>query len=107
MLENNRTFIFSFTLIAANLFAIVLYMAAQHSKADNQLENIMSAINKIQENTFAEACYECNTIKQLEHALTIEADKDDMEQWGITADEWREQIKLAIAALQEKASDAA
>lgn len=56
----------------------------------------------ILENTFAESCYNTNTIAELELSLTKEADESDMAAWGITEQEWSEQIKLAI---EEKKSD--
>ena len=57
----------------------------------------------IESNTFAEACYDQNSIDELEDALKGDADKTDMENWGVTAEEWREQIELALA---EKRADA-
>ena len=57
----------------------------------------------IESNTFAEACYDMNTIEELEDALKGAADETDMKTWGITADEWRDQIELALA---EKRADA-
>ena len=56
----------------------------------------------ILENTFAEACYNTNTIEELEVALKQEADEADMAEWGITEQEWHEQIKMA---LEEKKAD--
>ena len=55
----------------------------------------------IAENTFAAACYDQNTIADLEVALAGAADELDMREWGLTEAEWREQIELAIAALRE------
>lgn len=56
----------------------------------------------IESNTFAEACYHMNSIDELEEALKNDADETDMKTWGISADEWREQIDLALA---EKRAD--
>ena len=56
----------------------------------------------IQSNTFAESCYDMNSIYELESALAGPADETDMKTWGITSDEWREQIELALL---EKRSD--
>jgi hypothetical protein len=64
----------------------------------------MSAINKIQEGSFAEACYNHNTVVDLIAMLVNVDSADDCEAWGITRKEWREQIELAIAALEEKAA---
>jgi len=59
----------------------------------------MEYINKIQENTFAAACYNDNSIEELVAALAMdEADAADCATWGITAAEWRAQIALALNA---------
>lgn len=58
----------------------------------------------IESGTFAEACYNQNSIKDLEAALHAPADPVDMETWGLTEDEYYAQIKLALAA---KRGDAA
>lgn len=64
----------------------------------------MSAITKIQANSFAAACYNHNTAVDL-RAMLVNADSaDDCDAWNITAAEWREQIELAIEALKEKAA---
>ena len=58
----------------------------------------MSAINLIESGSFAEACYNQNSIRELEDALASAPDAVELETWGLTADEWREQIELALAA---------
>ena len=58
----------------------------------------MNAMKLIESGTFAEACYNQNSIRELEEALTAAPDPVDMETWGLTADEWRDQIELALAA---------
>ncbi len=50
-------------------------------------------------NAFAHACIESNSINELETALQGYADKTDMNQWGLTAAEWREQIEMALIYL--------
>ncbi len=64
----------------------------------------MSALNKIESNSFAAACYDNNTIEQLQdmvaEAASVAADCHD---WDITPEQRVEQIKLAIDALEEKA----
>lgn len=55
----------------------------------------------IKDNTFAHACFEQNSIQELEKALNDEADIHDMKAWGITAKEWRQHIKSALDALKE------
>jgi hypothetical protein len=59
----------------------------------------------INENTFAAACYEMNSIAELEAAIAGPADKIDMKSWGLTEQEWRDQIALALKAKREDAQD--
>ena len=54
----------------------------------------------IKDNTFAAACFDGNTIEELENALTGKADETDMTAWGIDQSEWREQIQLALTELK-------
>ena len=56
----------------------------------------------IAENTFAAACYEQNSVEELQSALEGAADVGEMMRWGLTSQEWREQIALAIAALKDE-----
>ena len=63
----------------------------------------MNAINLIESGSFAEACYNQNSIAELESALAGQPDANDMAQWGLSADEWREQISTALAAKREDA----
>lgn len=47
---------------------------------------------------FSEACYDMNTIKDLQEAYQeTTADRNDMEAWGISAAEWHYSIKVALA----------
>ncbi len=55
----------------------------------------------IKENTFAEACYNTNSIEELQAALAAPADVTDMKQWGLSEDEYFKQIQLAIDELAE------
>jgi hypothetical protein len=59
----------------------------------------------IESNTFAEACFNQNSIEELEQALKDGPDATDMQTWGLTADEWREQIELALKARKEAETD--
>lgn len=59
----------------------------------------------IKDNTFAAACYNQNTIEELKEGLSGPADQADMKAWGLTADEWRQQIQMAINQLQIEADD--
>jgi hypothetical protein len=59
----------------------------------------------IQENTFAAACYDQNSITDLEQALRDGPDPTDMAEWKIDADEWREQIEMALVAKREEMAE--
>lgn len=63
-----------------------------------QRENEINAI-RIEDGTFAAACYEQNTIAELEiiNARGF-SDQADCSEWNLTAAEWRQQIALALAA---------
>ena len=54
----------------------------------------------IKSGTFAEACYNMNSILELKEMYNNEADSSDMKQWNITPDEWKENIALAIEELE-------
>ena len=58
----------------------------------------------IESGTFAEACYEMNSIEELYSMLNNEADSSDMKEWRITADEWKANIQLAIKELESDKS---
>ena len=55
----------------------------------------------IADNTFASACYDQNSIKELETALINPADATDMATWNLTETEYFSNIKLALAAKLE------
>jgi hypothetical protein len=61
----------------------------------------------IQDNTFAAACYNMNSVEELMTILDAyapgEADETDCATWSITPTEWREQIEAALTALCEDA----
>ncbi len=48
---------------------------------------------------FSEACFNQNSIKELQDAFAGEPDNTDMETWGIDDDEWKEAIETALLAL--------
>ena len=50
----------------------------------------------IADNTFAAACFDQNSIEELETALAGEADADDCATWRITPEEWRASVELAL-----------
>lgn len=54
----------------------------------------------IQDNTFAAACYNDNSIAELEQALIDGPDATDMANWGLSEIEWREQVEHALAELR-------
>jgi hypothetical protein len=65
----------------------------------------MTAFDALHGNAFAIACYDDNTIADLEAALAGEPDQADMDAWEIDADEWRAAIELGLAALRERKAE--
>lgn len=51
----------------------------------------------IPDNTFAAACYDQNSHAELVAALNEPADEDDCRTWGITPEQWRREIELALS----------
>ena len=62
----------------------------------------------IEAGTFAEACFNQNSLHELNEALAQEgADDTDCNTWGISPEEWRESIKAALASKAEAALESA
>jgi len=57
----------------------------------------------INDNTFAAACYNMNSVEELEQALRDGPDVTDMKEWGLTESEWREQVTTALNELRQDA----
>jgi len=55
------------------------------------------------DNTFAAACYDTNSINELEAILASGPDAVDLKTWDLSTAEWKYQIQLAIAALRADA----
>ena len=62
----------------------------------------MRTVQDIGENTFAAACYNDNNLIELYVALAEGPDQTDCIEWGLTDDEWREQIKLALEVRKQE-----
>ena len=58
---------------------------------------------RLDDNSFAAACYNQNTVADLEEALQGEPDEGDMATWNLTPAEWRAQIEQALAAKRAEA----
>lgn len=54
----------------------------------------------IHDNTFAAACYNSNSIDELEQALIDGPDAADMANWGLSENEWRKQVERALTELR-------
>ena len=55
-------------------------------------------ITNIRSNTFAAACYDQNSIGDMQTTLALpHADRADMQTWNLTEQEWRQQLELALA----------
>lgn len=62
---------------------------------------------KIEQGTFAEACYNDLSIKSLQAALESGPDATDCESWGITAEQWVASVEQALAAKLEDEKESA
>jgi hypothetical protein len=58
---------------------------------------------KIEAGTFAEACYDQNSVDELIKALAGQADDADMKAWSLMPHQWRYEIGQALAAKAEDA----
>lgn len=54
----------------------------------------------IELNTFASACYDDNSIDELEQALIDGPDATDMTNWNLSESEWWGQVEHALAELR-------
>ncbi|MCP4342926.1 MAG: hypothetical protein GY799_29595 [Desulfobulbaceae bacterium] len=54
----------------------------------------------IELNTFSAACYDTNSIEELEQALVGGPDSADMKEWNLSEAEWRESVIAAVAELK-------
>lgn len=61
---------------------------------------------RIADNTFAAACFNDCSIRDLEKALAGPVDETDCKTWNLTPAEWRDEIETALAALREDAKPA-
>lgn len=57
--------------------------------------------NRQEDNNFAVACYNDNTINELEEVLSDSVCDTDCRAWGISMDEWRDAINAALFELRE------
>lgn len=65
---------------------------------EEKRSKILDLKGKVKE--FAVACYDMNSIKDLKSSLKSEADKSDMKEWKISADEWKSAIESALYDLE-------
>jgi len=54
---------------------------------------------KIEDGSFAEACYNQNTIEDLKDALKDGPDRREMREWNLSESEYMEQIEIALENL--------
>lgn len=47
---------------------------------------------------FSEACFDQNSEEELREALNGNANRSDCDNWGISEQQWRESIEMALAA---------
>jgi len=86
------------------MYYLSIVVDTNRASGDQGLELEMP--QPIEHNAFAHACYEQSTVEELRAALAGDADPTDMQQRGITADEWHASIELALAERTGDATDA-
>jgi hypothetical protein len=65
------------------------------------IDDYIRKYNRPQDNNFAVACYNMNSIQELEEALSEEPDATDMKNWNIGPTEWRDAITAALNERRE------
>ena len=60
---------------------------------------------EIESGSFAEVCYDMNSIGELSEALVDQPDLIDLRVWDLIVNEWSDQINLALAALIEEVNE--
>ncbi len=64
--------------------------------ADNPVEHPSVFLS---DSSFAAACYDKKTLKELKTAFQGDADKEECHAWGLSASEWKEHIEMALIVL--------
>lgn len=54
----------------------------------------------LSDESFAAACYDKKNLRELKREFNGDADTDACEKWQLSASEWREQIEMAMIAIQ-------
>ena len=83
------------------VWAIRRYLCRECANATIIKKEGMGMHTAIKSGSFAEACYDQNSIDELKIALSEEPDETDMQTWNITPTEYYEQIALALVARLE------
>ena len=52
--------------------------------------------------TFEDACFLTNSIEELELALEEGPEDSELQEWGLSENEWREQVASALNRLRSK-----
>jgi hypothetical protein len=68
---------------------------------------MINSVHDIQERSFAEGCYDTDSIRELAAARSSEPDAIDLKTWDITADEWTEAVEsvLLIKLAEQRDAD--
>lgn len=52
------------------------------------------------DSSFAAACYDHKTLRELKSAFHRDADKEECRDWGLSPAEWKEQVEMALVVLE-------
>lgn len=72
----------------------------QCQSLDALQERFDGLFDQLEDNTLAAACYDANTIEELDAAVAGCPDLGECQQWEITPTEWRRQVLLALRVMR-------
>jgi len=62
----------------------------------DEIREYAKKYSRPEDNNFAVACYEDNSVNELRQALAGDPDEYDCREWSISPEEWRDAIRAAI-----------
>jgi len=60
----------------------------------------MSPSSFLSDTSFAAECYDTKSIRELKSAFNRDADKEECKKWRLSSSDWKENVEMAIIALQ-------
>src|SRR5271157_368027 len=76
------------------------YLVEIYYKGRGRVNEVVNHTSDSQISEFAEACYNGNTIEELEERLRRPQDYTDMREWNLSEDEWIAAIRMALKRMK-------